>query len=511
MPVNSTMEKSSKPAADRFSQRRALLCALPFFVMAAVALVLGLYGLFMRQLDARAGKHLLTIIVVCVGVPMFIIGWFAGKRVKPSVQLKASHPEQPWRWREDWAAGRVDTSVRPSVFFLWVFVLFFDLFSLVALWVVWQEVRAGSLAEWLALIFPFIGVVVFAFALRTARVWGRFGRAAFNVNALPAWPGAVLAGEIVVPARLRPETAFYLRLSCVRHTSALRKNQRVITERTLWQEERWLRPNLPQTTENVTRLPIFFTLPAGMPATTTGDGDGVQWRLEASAKVSGPDFHGLFELPVYAPGTKPVGDVATGDTMAGIAPAPVAVAAAVPEVAPADPTAVWQLTLDEVRKAIHSRIQVKDTPAGREILFPAGRNPGFIIGAAVIWLIWTGVIGLMVCVQAPVVVPLVFAALDCMMTFFLADLWLRSNWVWVTPTQVTLRTSWLGYKKETVLAAAEVASLKVDVGAHAGHAAYYDLKIFTRKGREHLVAKFLSHKPEADWLIRQLAEPLKRG
>jgi hypothetical protein len=62
-----------------------------------------------------------------------------------------------------------------------------------------------------------------------------------------------------------------------------------------------------------------------------------------------------------------------------------------------------------------------------------------------------------------------------------------------------------------VLAAAEVASLKVDVGAHAGHAAYYDLKIFTRKGREHLVAKFLSHKPEADWLIRQLAEPLKRG
>ena len=92
-------EKLTAPATDRFSPRRAFLFASPFLLMGAVALLLMVYGVLTRQLNVRAAKHLLTMLVVCAGLSMVIIGWFAGKRPKPSVQLKASHPDQPWRWR----------------------------------------------------------------------------------------------------------------------------------------------------------------------------------------------------------------------------------------------------------------------------------------------------------------------------------------------------------------------------------------------------------------------------
>jgi hypothetical protein len=507
---NMSPKKTTAPTADKFSPRRAWLCALPFLLLGGVALILALYGLVTRQLDARAGKHLLTLLVVCGGLALVILGWFAGKRTKPAARLQASHPDEPWQWREDWVAGRVDNSVRRAVFFLWVFVIFFDLVSLAALWVAGHQVRYGNPAAWLGLCFPFMGLAVTAFAGHTTRTWRRFGRAVFAPAALPARPGAVLAGEIRIPARLRPQTAFYLRLGCVRRTTAPRGKQRITTERVLWQEERWLRPELPQPEAGVTRLPVFFVPPGHLPESTAGTGDGVQWRLEASAQVSGPDFQGCFEVPVYKPRPVADADATPADptpAVTGSKPVP----PSVPPPLPDDPTLAWQLTLAQIRQSLHSRIRVTDQADGREIVFPAGRAPGFAAGATVLWLIWTGVILLMLWRHAPPLFPLVFAALDALMTVFLADLWLRRSRVRVTPAQVTLQTAWLTHQKETVLAAAEVASLKADPGANAGHTAYYDLKLRTRDGREFIIAKYLSHKPEADWLIRQMAEALKRG
>ena len=462
-------------------------------LMGTVAVVLALYGVLTHQLDARAGKHLLTIIVVCVGISLVILGWFATKRPKPALFLKASHPEKPWMWREDWAAGRVDNSITRSIFFLWVAVIVFNLVCLLAVAIILRGVHYGNQGAWLALLFPVIGLAVLAFAIHTTRVWGRFGRASLVLTACPAAPGSLLAGVIRVPGRLQPEHAFYMRLSCVRRTTAQRGKTRVTTERILWQDEKWFRPSLPQAEAGATRLPVFFKLPADIPETTIGGGDGVQWRLEAHAKVSGPEFHGTFEVPVF----KRLNDPAQAEPLAAVA-------------GQTDPSLAHQLTLDEVRKEIRSRIVVADKPEGREIIFPAGRNPGFASGAAALWLIWTAAIVLMVVWHAKVVFPLVFTALDLLMSIFMFDLWLRRSRVLVNPVQVTLQTSWLTLRKMTVIPAAEVASLKADIGATAGHAAYYDLKLKTRAGREYVVAKNLSHKPEADWLIRQIAAALKQ-
>ena len=66
-----------------------------------LALGLALYGLLHRQLDVQTGKKLLTVFVVSGGLVLVILGWFAGKRPKVSLQLRANHPDQPWLWCAD--------------------------------------------------------------------------------------------------------------------------------------------------------------------------------------------------------------------------------------------------------------------------------------------------------------------------------------------------------------------------------------------------------------------------
>ena len=105
--------------------------------------------------------------------------------------------------------------------------------------------------------------------------------------------------------------------------------------------------------------------------------------------------------------------------------------------------------------------------------------------------------------------PLVFGAIDLLMAAFAFDLWFRRSRVVATPAQVRIETAWLAFKKQQTLKVSEVAGIATDVGASAGHTAYYDLKIRTRDGRYFTAAKSLGSKPEADWLVRQLAAVVK--
>jgi hypothetical protein len=174
-----------------------------------------------------------------------------------------------------------------------------------------------------------------------------------------------------------------------------------------------------------------------------------------------------------------------------------------------DPTAQYQMSLDDVRKQIRSKIRVKDLPEGREFVFPAARNPGFATGAMVIWSIWTGVIVLLVCKHAPPLLPLVAGAMDLLMAAFVFDLWFRRSRVVIEKGEIKIETAWFDFKKQSSLKISDVASFTADVGANAGHSAYYDLKVGARDGREFTLAKNLNNKPEADWLARQLTAAAK--
>ena len=186
-------------------------------------------------------------------------------------------------------------------------------------------------------------------------------------------------------------------------------------------------------------------MPGNLPESEAAPGDGIHWKLEVSAELRGPDFHAVFDVPVFNLSETPV--------------------------AFDDPTLQYQMSLDEARRQTASRVQVNDlADGGREFVFPAARNRGFASGATVVWLVWTGVIAMLLWKRAPLPLLLVSGAMDFLMTAFVFDLWFRRSRVVVNPSGVTVERAWLAFQKEQHLPIAQIKSIASDVGATAGHA-----------------------------------------
>jgi hypothetical protein len=479
-------DTDNKPVDAKAARTRAMLLSLPFAVMGIIAIVSFLHDEIGSgfRMESKMAKGSLFAAVVCGGLIALIFGISAKKHALKTGAAK-TNDEKPWLNRKDWAAGRITSSSRKAAGILWVFVAFWCAASAaISLVVILPQLHQGNRAALIAMIFPIIGLAMIFFALNTTFAWRRFGQSIFEMAAVPAAPGGTLQGEIQVGGKLQPQHGLHLRLSCLQRTTTGRSNNRHTTEKILWQGEKWLRADLPQTDLNATGIPVFFKLPDNLPESTASNGDGVHWKLEASATLRGPNFHAAFEVPVFK------------------LPEPPAISD--------DPTVQYQMSLDEVRKQIRSKIQVNDLPDGKEFIFPAARNPGFASGATIFCVIWTGIVVLLAWKRAPFLFPFVFGVLDLLMLAFSFDLWFRRSRVVVKPESVTVQKAWLAFKKEQCLQTSQIKSIVSDIGATAGHAAYHDLKVHARDGKEFMLAKNLNSQPEADWLVREMIVALKR-
>jgi hypothetical protein len=474
---------SDAPESPKAERLYAALFSLIIGVLACVgvlALVLLLHdevGSGFRM-PRKMAMGLLSAAIVCGGLIMLLFGIRAKKEALKTGAAGRETGEKPWLKRKDWAAGRIVSSLRKASLLLWIIVAFWLVISLaISLFVPVPQhnpgIRAGLLSlivvTWLAVIF---------FAVRTTATWRRFGKSIFETGCLPAAMGGTLKGEIHIRGKLRPEHGWCLALSCLRRSTTGPTNNLRTTEKILWRDERWLRSDLPQMNSDTTAIPVFFQLPGDKPESTPTTGDGIHWRLEAWARLKGPDFAATFEVPVFKLDEPPE--------------------------AAEDLTVPYQTSLDEIRKQIHSKILITDLADGKEFIFPAGRNPGFAAGATILCIIWTAIIVLLFCIHAPLPVPLVFGAINLLMLSFVLDLWLRHSRTVITSETIKIETSWAGFKSENPVSVSNVANFLAEVGATVGYSAYYDLKLQARDGKELMLAKNLGHKPEADWLARQM-------
>ena len=483
-------EESSRPPDPKVARMRAILLALPFALLGIAALVMFLHDELGGGLPRQRAVGTASFIVACFGFVALILGINAKKMALQASGLKPATPatpEKPWLQRPDWAAGRVASGSRKSVILLWLFVLVWCGFSGgFTLALVPQAVRQGNHVALIALIFPLVGLGVLAYAINTTLAWRTFGRSIFEMAAVPAAPGGTLEGEIQVRTKLQPQHGLHLRLSCLRRATAGSGKNRQTTEKILWEDEKWLKPDLPQTGANATGIPIYFKLPDDQPESTPTAGDGIHWCLEASAKLRGPGFHASFDVPVFK-------------------------LAEPPEVSE-DPTVKYQMSLDEIRQQIHSKIQAAELPdGGKAFVFPAGRNRGYASGATMICLVWTGIVALLVWKHAPPMLPIIFGVIDLAMLAASFDLWFRRSRVSVAAGEIKIETAWLVFKRQASLKISDAEKFSAEIGAIAGHSAYFDLKLRTRDGRELTLAKHLSAKPEADWLVREMTAAAKRS
>ncbi len=494
-----------------------ILFATPFAGFGLVALVQGVRKFLAGQSKDGAMLCLFGLIFSSVGLGLMFAAVWGRKKAKQTAELQARLADKPWLVRADWASGKIKSSAMAKPLLYLVMALAFGgLGGLGTCLSLPQELRRHNYAALLILIFPSVGLF---FLIAFVRAWWSrltYGESVFELAEIPAPLGGALSGLIQAGARLKPEHGLHLKLSCVRRVVAGSGENRSAQETVLWQAEKVYKPEagLPEAAPGRSGIPVYFKLPADQPQCFKRGDESVAWRLEAKAKMAGPDFAAAFDVPVFQ--------------VAGA----VAEAAAEP-----DPTAALQMPIEELRRDEHSKIQVTEGPGGREFYFPAARNPGAALYTTVVAAALDGGVVLLLRFPAPVIFAVVLSLFGVILSCVAFSQWFKSSRVTINPTGVTAANHWLFFSRTRQFDASDVARFETKTGMIEGTKTYSDLKLVTKSSRDDFqagkatylqtdqrpplkfgigdpsgvtIASGISSQPEAAWLVQEMNRALGR-
>jgi len=498
-----------------------LLFATPFAGFGLVALVQGVRKLLAGPSHDGAMLCLFGLIFSGVGLGLMFAALWSRRKVKQTAELQARFADKPWLLRADWASGKIKSSAMAKPLLYLVMALAFCGIGGVATCLsLPQELHRNNYAALLLLIFPTAGL---GFLMAFVRAWWSrlaYGECVFELAEVPAPLGGALSGMIQAGARLKPEHGLHLRLACVRRFVTGSGQNRRTQETVLWQDEKVYKPEagLPEAAPGRSGIPVYFKLPAGQPQCFTHGEVSVSWRLEAKAKMAGPDFAAAFDVPVFQ--------------VAGAAAEPAA--DTVPEL---DPTAALQMPIEELRRDEHSKIQLTDGPGGREFYFPAARNPGAALFTTVIAAALDGGVGLILRFHGPIIFAIFLSLFGVILSCFAFSLWFKSSRVTINSTGVTAVNHWLIFSRTRQFDAGDVARIETKPGMTSGTKTYADLKLVTKgKGDDFqarqaaylqtaqrpplkfgigdpsgvTIASGISSQPEANWLVQEMTRAIGR-
>ncbi len=394
--------------------------------------------------------------------------------------VEARQPEEPWMWREDWAAGRIQDASRGGMAMAWIFALFWNLISIpAAVLAVPQGMQQGKRAALVVLLFPLVGVGLLAWAVHTTLRYFRFGASTLELSTLPGVIGRHIAGTVQTTTGLPAGQPCRVELTCVHRVTTGSGRNRSTSEHILWQEEQ--EANASPAPHGVA---LAFDIPIAALVQPSGGtaGDRVLWRLRAHASMPGVDYDAVFEVPVFR-------------TAESATPVP----------APADPTE----TALEYHQPPGSSIRVTENRRGTSIVFPAGRNAGAAASVSGFILLWLGIVWGIVKLGAPLLFPLVFGGFGLLLLAISLGLWLGTTTLEIDHGQLAVTSGWLGGGRRRTYTAEEIDSITPRIGMQAGSRVFYDLRIRLRSGRTVSAGRGIRDKHEAEWLAERIDAALR--
>ena len=427
-----------------------------------------------------------TILFGLIPLLFFAIGagglvWCIRSRRQARVAAAAA---APWLQRPDWAAGRITSSSRSTMIFLWIFALVWNAISAPVVFLLPHEItHRHNYPALLGFLFPLVGIGLLVAAVWATLRWWKFGDSVFELATLPGIIGGPLEGTIRLRTVLRPDAGFKLRLCNIRSVTEGSGKNRSTREPILSQQEH----QVPAGSGDA--IPVAFAVPAdGVDTDTADPSNRVLWRLEASASVPGVDYAAAFEVPVFK-----------------------IVQTAVQLAEAARLRARDQAALAQYQPPANSRIRVETSlRSGKEFHFPAARNPGAACSLTGFTLIWTGSIAVQLWLKAPLLFPIVCGLIELLLLFFVIQLWFSTSHLVVDHNSLVMTNGLLGLGRTRTIPASDITGITTTIGMTAGTTVYRDLQILCGTGRKLTVARAIRDPRQAEWLVAELARALGR-
>lgn len=217
-------------------------------------------------------------------------------------RLRRAHPDEPWRWRREWASGRIEPEGGTGgAVATWVFALLWLGISVPIAGMLLSD-KDGDMPIFFQGVFgigfPLIGaaILVHAVVLTARRL--KWGKSWLTLDAMPATPGGAISGRVDCSVDAQLEPAFTVAARCSdTYTVRSGKNSTQKTD-VLWSSEYRCLAERSQTVPGGSLVPVVFPLPAD--AQPCGPGKGVvAWSVEVSCDLPGLDYRERFTVPVF--------------------------------------------------------------------------------------------------------------------------------------------------------------------------------------------------------------------
>ncbi|MCX7765893.1 MAG: hypothetical protein N2246_04205, partial [Candidatus Sumerlaeia bacterium] len=201
----------------------------------------------------------------------------------------------------DWATGKVKSITSQNLPFIWIAVLFWNVFSWGALLtiIIWGGEKS-KLIFILVSIFPLFGIFILISAIRETIRWRKFGQSVFEMKSVPGVIGGKLEGTIHSGLKETPATGVRLTLLCVNRITTGSGKNRSVKEKVLWEDRHTVSSGYLTQYMGGKIIPVSFSIPSNCPSTNNENPRNlIIWRLKAEASVPGIDYQAVFEVPVF--------------------------------------------------------------------------------------------------------------------------------------------------------------------------------------------------------------------
>ena len=204
-----------------------------------------------------------------------------------------------WRVDPDWRDNRIRSTARADMWVRWLFAVAFIGFSIPLAFALPDEIDGGNHAAWIALLFPLVGLLMLASAIRRTVDWRRVGRLALALDPFPGSLGGDVGGSVDLPMRYDLTRRFRVALACSRLYETGSGDSRSTSEKVLW-DRNGIADTQP--THVGTRVSFRFTPPDDLPESEAKSDDYHQWAVRIRTDEDKPRFDRLFVIPVFATG-----------------------------------------------------------------------------------------------------------------------------------------------------------------------------------------------------------------
>jgi hypothetical protein len=454
-----------------------------------------------QPLPARIGGAIFASVFAMIGGGLIFGSLYGYSLQKEQARRESANPASPWLWRQDWAAGRVESKKKSSAIGWWIAAVLGNMLLL--------PVSLGSISKGLATQDPayiipaalgLVGLLVLFGAIRATIRLERFGKTYFEMASLPFSPGGRVAGAIHIHLDTDVGHGVDLKLWCARTVVTGSGKERSMHKMPLWEESKNIPPTSLAHGPLDTLIPVEFTIPSDALLTDHDNpNDQIQWSLKLNANVPGVSYSDEFELPVFRKTQSPEAP----------APAPAGQATSSFEMPRGSQTATPSETSAEIPEPELHRVAVTDSARGLEFYFRAGRN---LFRTVLCVVLAAGCGALLYAIlrmpqRQPIFAVVIVGLLTFVLTLASIHTALTSTCIVVGNGVISWRHSVLGIGRTRQMQIAEVASIlavtSIEQASSSG-STLYSLRLETNTGKSHTLVAEIQSRQEARWIVSEI-------